>query len=164
MVQRKWKELEEFPGYVVSNLGEFANMRTDREIRPSRTRQGHAKISLYKDGRLVTRSVALLVAEAFVAKADDHFDTPIHLNGDLMDCAADNLMWRPRWFAIRFHRQFYLEAFHDDQRERINVKTGEHYASMKELCMREGLYYYDVDKSCYEETFVPITYQEFRVA
>jgi hypothetical protein len=34
------------------------------------------------------------------------FDTPINLNGDRHDNAAWNLVWRPRWFAIRYIQQF----------------------------------------------------------
>jgi hypothetical protein len=162
MSKRQWKTLEEFPNYEVSNFGEFFNARTDREVHTSMTQQGHAKITLSKDGRLATRSAALLVANSFIEQPDSHFDTPIHLNGNLMDCAADNLMWRPRWFAIRYHRQFNLDVFHLDQGHRVELNSNEHYYSLKEACVRNGLYYYDVIKSCVEETFVPITLQEFR--
>lgn len=161
-MRRQWETLEEFPSYEVSNMGEFVNARTDREIHTSMTQQGHAKISLYKDGRLSTRSAALLVAQAFIDQEEDHFDTPIHLDGDLMNCMADNLMWRPRWFAIRYHKQFQYEDFHNDQGHRVDVETGDHYTSLKEVCTTNGLYYYDVLKSCVEGVFVPITFQEFR--
>lgn len=162
MGRRRWETIEEFPSYEVSEFGEFFNARTDRELRTSMTQQGHAKISLYKDGRLLTRSAALLVANAFHDKPDDHFDTPIHLDGDLMNCRADNLMWRPRWYAIRFHQQFHLPVFHNDHGKRVDLETGMVYQNLKEVCCHNGLYYYDVIKSCVEETFVPLTYQEFR--
>jgi hypothetical protein len=162
-VRRKWEDLEEFPNYVVSNLGEFANARTDREVRLSRTQQGHAKVTLYQDGRLTTRSAALLVANTFLPTDIEHFDTPIHLDGDLMNCAVDNLMWRPRWFAIRYHKQFMYETFHNDQATRVDIDSGEHYESLKEACIRNGLYYYDVLKSEVEGTFVFPTNQEFRL-
>lgn len=127
------------------------------------TQQGHAKITLSRDGRLSTRAVALLVAEAFLPKHElEHFDTPIHLNGDLMDCRAANLMWRPRWFAIRYHKQFYFDRFHLDQQHRVEMVSGETYHSMKEACTTNGIYFQDVIKSCVEGTFVPMTFQEFR--
>lgn len=159
-----WETLEEFPNYAVSNFGEFVNMRTDRDVRPSMNQMGHSKITLVRDRQQYTRSVAQLVAQAFVPRDenDDHFDTPIHLDGDLMNCTAENLMWRPRWFAIRYQRQFQYEGFHNDQGHRIELISGDHYYSMKEVCTKNGLYFYDVIKSCVEETFVPMTYQEFR--
>lgn len=162
-MRRQWETLEEFPSYEVSNFGEFVNARTDREVHTSRTQQGHAKITLSKEGRLITRSAALLVAKAFIEPPEDHFDTPIHLDGDLMNCMVENLMWRPRWFAIRYHRQFQYEDFHNDRTIRVDVETGDRYSSLKEVCVSNGLYYYDVLKSCVEGVFVPVTFQEFRV-
>jgi len=164
MMDRVWQELEEFPNYGVSNHGEFSNLRTGGEVRPSRTQQGHAKVSLYLDGRLLTRSAALLVAHAFLEQPFEYWDTPIHLDGDLMNCAAWNLMWRPRWFAIKYHKQFYNENFHNDTVRRVELETGETYETGKEACIANGLYYFDIVKSCIEETFVPLTHQEFRVA
>lgn len=162
-MKRRWEQLVEFPNYEVSDMGEFVNARTDREVRPSMTQQGHAKITLSLDGRLTTRSAALLVARAFVEQPEPHFDTPIHLDGDLMNCAAHNLMWRPRWFAILYHKQFRFEQFHTDTATRVDVDSGEQYESLKEVCMKNGLYYQDVIQSCVQGGFVPITYQEFRV-
>jgi hypothetical protein len=161
-MRRQWVTLEEFPNYEVSSLGEFVNARTDREVHTSMNQQGHAKITLSREGRLYTRSAALLVANAFLDRPEEHFDTPIHLDGDLMNCMVTNLMWRPRWFAIRYHRQFQYEDFHNDQNHRVELTSGETYHSLKEVCVSNGLYYYDVLKSCVEETFVPMTFQEFR--
>jgi len=161
-MQRKWEELDEFPNYVVSTLAEFANMRTDREVRPSRNQLGHAKVTLNREGRQHTRSVAQLVAQTFIPRPKEHFDTPIHLDGDLMNCQVENLMWRPRWFAIKFHKQFQLEAFHEDRGHRVDLDSGEEFHCIKDICTRYGLYYYDVVKSCVEGTFVFPTWQEFR--
>lgn len=162
-MRRRWEELVEFPNYEVSDLGEFVNARTDRDVRPSMTQQGHAKVTLTMgDGRMATRSAALLVARAFVEQPEPHFDTPIHLDGDLMNCAAHNLMWRPRWFAIQYHKQFRFDQFHEDRQPRVDVESGEEYGTLKEVCTKNGLYYHDVVRSCEEGGFVPITYQEFR--
>lgn len=163
-MKRDWETLEEFPQYAVSNFGEFVNMRTDRDVNPSRNQMGHAKVTLVSERQQYTRSVAQLVAQAFVPRNEEdvHFDTPIHLDGDLMNCMADNLMWRPRWYAIRYQKQFQFEDFHNDQGHRQELNSGDIYTSMKEVCTTNGLYYYDVIKSCVEETFVPITFQEFR--
>ena len=163
-MRRKWEELEEFPNYAVSSLGEFVNMRTDRTVNTSKNQQGHAKITLYKNKMLVTRSAAQLVANTFLERPYPHWDTPIHLDGDLMNCEVDNLMWRPRWYAVRYHRQFMYPTFHEDFGVRVDVKTGEKYHGLKDLCTKNGLYYHDVVEACNHETFVPLTYQEFRNA
>ncbi len=161
-MKEKWYELDAFPDYAVSDQGYVANMKTGFPRKNSINQQGICKISLYQGSQLFTRSVALLVANAFIPRVQDHFDTVIHLDGDRMNCAAENLMWRPRWFTIKYHKQFMFESFHTDYGHRIDIESGKHYNSLKEVCTTNGLYYYDVIKSCVEETFVPLTYQEFR--
>jgi hypothetical protein len=87
-------------------------------------------------GRQATRSVALLVAKAFVHQPRDYFDSVIHLNGDRSDCRAMNLMWRSRPFALRYHAMF------DDEPYRVSVyipELDEFYYSLREACTRYGL-------------------------
>jgi len=110
----QWHELEEFPDYAVSEQGDIANIKTGIPRKLSINGQGIVKITLYDTRKqLVTRSVARMVAEAFVPKPDQEiFDTPIHMDGELTNCRADNLVWRPRWFAIKYHRQFRNKLFH----------------------------------------------------
>lgn len=161
----EWHELEEFPDYAISSEGNVVNMKTRHDRRTSVNQTGVVKVSLYQGNVLSTRSVAVLVAEAFVEKHNDSFDTIIHLNGDKHDCRSENLMWRPRWFAILFHRQFYLERFHNgyaQPQDIENVETGEVYRSIKEVCIREGLYFFDVHRSCVEGRPAPPMMQEFR--
>ena len=63
-------------------------------------------VGLFRDQEQYKRSVALLVAKAFLKQPSEFFDTPINLNGDRLDNQVINLMWRPRWFAIKYNRQF----------------------------------------------------------
>lgn len=161
---RMWVDLDEFPKYQISNYGEFVNARTDREVVPSMTKQGHAKVTLLSpEGKQMTRGVAPIIARAFNDPPYKlHFNTIIHLDGDFMNCVAWNLMWRPRWFAIQYHKQFNYENFYS-QTHLIELDSGEEYHSVQEACMRNGLYYHDVIKSFVEKTFVPFTWQEFRL-
>lgn len=55
--------------------------------------------------------VPRLVASIFLEEAPHNFDTPINLNGDRSDNRAENLAWRPRWFAIRYNQQFKRPAY-----------------------------------------------------
>lgn len=162
-MDHEWRTLEEFPKYYVSNYGEFVNNRTDSDIQPSVNQQGHAKISLYAGGQLRTRSAALLVAGAFLPRENDIFDTPIHLDGDLINCRADNLMWRPRWFAIKYHKQFGNENFINDHASRVDVISGELYSSMRDVCVTNGIHYHDVINSEYNGSLTFPTWQQFRV-
>ena len=64
--------------------------------------------ALWVDGRQYARSVRRLVAECFLEPPPSPvFDTPINIDGDLTNNHADNLMSRPRWFAMKYMRQFH---------------------------------------------------------
>jgi hypothetical protein len=102
-----------------------------------------------------------MVAEAFCEGQSEHWNTPIHLDGDRENCRADNLMWRPRWFAVQYHRQFHHEEFHNSNVHIQEVLSGKEYYSVKEACMDLGLYYNDVYRSYVHNRAIPLTRQEF---
>ena len=162
-MKERWFELEEFPDYAVSTLGEVYNIKTGMPRRTSINQQGIVKISLYKGRELITRSVAVMVAEAFCDGQTEFFNTPIHLDGDRENCRAENLMWRPRWFAVQYHRQFQSPEFHSSDVHIVEVGTGKEYYGVKDACMDLGLYYNDVYRSYLYYTSVPLTRQEFRL-
>lgn len=102
----EWVTILEFPAYKISNFGNVMNQETQRPVACSLTKQGVVKVALTNPVGRFTRSVAVLVAHIFVHGYNDIFNTLIHLDGDLKNCEASNLMWRPRWFAYQYHRQF----------------------------------------------------------
>lgn len=103
-----WAPIEDFPNYSVSNYGDVVNETTGRVLRQSTTLQGALKVKLFYEGGEITKSVKVLVAEAFVESPFELFNTPIHLDGNQLNCRADNIMWRPRWFAWKYTRQFVI--------------------------------------------------------
>lgn len=149
-MEEEWRTLRDFPNYVVSDQGNFANWKFGgRLIQKSQNQQGLPKIVLVNDGRPYTRSPAVLVAETFVPEERDGFDTVIHLDGDRTNCRADNLLWRPRWFTIKFHRQFSEENFHKDSMHCVDKDTGIHYQSLRDASMHMGIYYNDILDNVY---------------
>ena len=102
----EWKTIEEFPNYDISNYGNIANNFNEVLLEVSKTKQGALKVGLVKDGKQYTRSVKVLVAEAFVIGQTDIFDTPILLDGNQSNCSAWNIEWRPRWHAWNYSYQF----------------------------------------------------------
>ena len=158
-----WAELDEFPDYAVNTDGEIANMKSGMPRKVSVNQQGIVKISLYRGRELITRSVAVIVAEAFVEGQTPHWNTPIHLDGNKLNCAARNLMWRPRWFAVQYHKQFFEDVFHNANVEFEDLETGRQYYSIKEACVAHGLLHKDVYNSFANQTYVPTTRQQFRL-
>lgn len=105
----EWRVIDDFPTYSVSDDGYVRNDALDHILRQQVNQQGIPHVGLVSshDGIQYKRGVALLVAKAFLPPpTPSHFDTPINLDGDRFNNRVDNLMWRPRWFAIKYHKQF----------------------------------------------------------
>ncbi len=68
MIEEVWQTIPEFQNYQISNLGRVYNIKKDIIMRTSLTNFGHVKLTLKSDWseERFTRSVAQLVAEAFV--------------------------------------------------------------------------------------------------
>lgn len=143
-----WEEIDEFPNYMVSSFGQVANIRMGGTILTPRPNQfGHIRVGLVKDNRQYNRGLALLVATAFIQNPMTTWDTVIHLDGDLYNCAASNLMWRPRWFTLAFHKQFYDPRFVEDHGPIIDLESSVVYDSPKEACVKHGLLYTEIIRS-----------------
>ena len=119
MQETDWKPLREFPGYSVHRTGKVRNDDTGCMMKTGLNQGGTPMVGLTRDGVQYRRSLALLVAISFIPQLDGRFDTPIHLNGDTLDNHVDNLVWRPRWFAVKYKRQFLDEATLGPPRWRI---------------------------------------------
>lgn len=137
----RWCEIPEFPGYSVSELGQVRNDRTDRVLAVTVLPRG-SFVGFMREGTQYKRLVSRLVAEAFVEPPalEDHrrtFDTPIHLNGDRLDNRSTNLMWRPRWFAVKFHQQFALGWNNSSRVQEID--SGRRFPAILAAASRYGL-------------------------
>lgn len=162
----RWQQIPGFENYAISDLGQVCNLRRDALIAPSINRQGIAKVTLFNsEGRATSRSIAALVAEAYLQPAGDLFDTPIQLDGNRRNCRLDNLMWRPRWFAVKYHRQFYVESFRFGRRYFMEVDSGEVFEDYVKPCTTYGLLHTSIVLSYLnrgEERVFP-THQRFRL-
>ncbi len=159
-----WEPIPEFPGYSVSSEGLIRNDETDRILTPTANQSGLVQVGLSKDGIQYKRAVARIVAMAFLdpPKHPDIFNTPINLNGDRFDNHPDNLEWRPRWFAVKYHQQFHngKRGFNSPVME---VHTKEVFPNSWEAAMKYGLLDREIMIATLNRTYVWPTYQEFRL-
>jgi hypothetical protein len=122
---------------------------------------GAPYVGLYRDGVQFNRGVALLVAVAFLEPPRQKaFDTPIHLDGVKTNNHINNLMWRPRWFAIKYDMQFKQLRGYNKPVE--DVQTGEVYPTCWEAAIANGLLAKQVLLSIVNEERVWPTMQRFR--
>src|SRR3954470_21438611 len=102
----QWHEIEDFFGYSVSDHGRIRTDKFGRLLALSQTQWGLVQVGLMRDGVQCHRSVPLLVAKTFLPYVGGAFDTPINLDGNRWNNHVENLAWRPRWFAVKYNRQF----------------------------------------------------------
>jgi hypothetical protein len=146
-----FRVIPEFPNYSIGSLGNVFNHRTDRLMRTSRTIFGYVKITLTDfEGRRFTRSVAQLVAEAFIIPPNALCDNVVVLDGDLSNLRAENLVWRPRWYAWQYRHQFGRpQPLHFQNLPVRNTQTQAVYSSVMDAGMAEGLLFIDIWRSTY---------------
>lgn len=67
-------------------------------------------VGIRKDGMTHMRVLNRLVADAFVEKptgyVNEDTDVPVHIDHDPTNNRADNLIWRPRWLAVKRTREW----------------------------------------------------------
>lgn len=151
MIEEKWEQIIQFPSYSISNRGRIYNHRLERVMRTSHNNHGYMKIKMTDDrGRPFTRSVAQLVAEAFVEPPSPLCDTVVVLDGVLHHVDASNLCWRPRWFAWKYtHQLKETQPGHYYNLSVFNMETGEHFDSIIDAGMKDGLLFDDIWRSTY---------------
>lgn len=160
-----WVVIEEFPRYSVNPWGQVRNDRTDRILAPRMNQFGLVYVGMMgSDGLQHQRSLALLVVSTFLPQDLPAFNTPINLDGDRWNCALDNLMWRPRAFAIRYHMQFRRRYPFPIDVPLREINTNEIYRNSWEVCIRFGLLERDLVESIEHRTYVWPTYQQFDLA
>lgn len=159
-----WKEIPDFPGYSVSSFGQVRNDDHDRILTILRNQAGVCHVGMTFDRKQYKRSLALLVAEAFVdrppKKDPSIFNVPIHLDGHQSNNRFDNLMWRPHWFSMKYNRQFKMGP--TSANPVVEIRTQERYVSPWSAALAFGLLEKEVIASALDRTYVWPTFQEFR--
>jgi hypothetical protein len=133
----EWREIDDFPGYLINEEGAVHTSMSGRLIRPRVNAEGFLMLGLTRDKQQYTRAVSTLVADAFLDQPrNPAYNSVIHLNGDRLDCRAMNLMRRPRWFAVKYHAMFlndpyFVEVYIPRLRRR--------FSSLRSFCTTYGL-------------------------
>jgi NUMOD4 motif len=129
-MSERWIDIPEFPDYEISDHGNVFSKRNNQRIAPSWNGTGSVKVNFSIEGVLHTRSVRVLVAEAFVQKPDDIESQSrdlevMNIDGDMWNNHWENLAWRPHWFVWKYTRQFRDPIIPDYNVGILNTQTGE---------------------------------------
>lgn len=166
-MQEEWREIAEFPGYSVSETGAVRNNDTGRIMARQINSRGIVYVGICKRGpdNLVVqhkRSVTVLVAQNFLPQPSKEFDTPIHLDGDRLNNSVSNILWRPRWFAIKYAQQFQQDGPSFNRPVQI-VETEEVYKSSWEAAVTLGLLDREIAMSVMTRCYVWPIFQHFKL-
>lgn len=158
----EWIALEDFPGYSINILGQVMNEDTNRVMAMTKNQHHVIQVGLMRDGLQHKRAVGLLVAKLFLPTPEPPtFNTVINLDGNRSNNHVENLMWRPRWFAVRYHKQFF-----NDRRgflePIIEIHTEERFKNSWQAAIKYGLLDREILTATLNRTYVWPTYQEFR--
>lgn len=159
----EWAELQEFPGYSVSTFGRVRNDTTEKLKKASPNQQGIESVLFFKDGDQYRRSLSVLVAKTFIPQPQFNFNTPIHLDGDFGNHHVMNLAWRPRWFALKYYRQFRRGYFPSVNEAIQDADTGEIYTNSMAAATEFGLIDVEIFLAMANRTVVFPTNQRFQL-
>lgn len=163
-LDQNWEPVRGFPGYSVNTLGQVRNDSTGRLLHTRYNQYGVPYVGLMREWRQCIRSLPRLVATAFLPSPSEIFDTPINLDGDRTNCSVDNLMWRPRWYAIYYANQFKDRYDHPIEAPVRAVETGEVFPDSFAAGCRYGILEREVVLSILNQTPAWPTYQRFELA
>lgn len=143
----EWASLETlgFPGYELSNSGQVKNT-WGKMLKMSANQEGIVRVGLMKrdEAKQKTVSVLRLVARMFVQGRSATFDTPIQLNGNREDVHVHNILWRPRWFAVKYFRQFTETKEPLFTAKIYDVEDSKEYDDSRAAAMANGLLEEDI--------------------
>lgn len=91
----EWREIRGFPEYLISNYGRVYSIRSDIIMKSRPSGWGYLQVILSDNGRMYTKSIHIMVAEAFVPGWEEGLE-PNHIDGDKSNNQDINLEWETK--------------------------------------------------------------------
>ena len=88
-----WKEIEGYPNYKVSNLGQVLGLKRGKILKPFPDSWNYPMVSLRENGIKKHIRVHKLVAEAFLGKRENFKIQVDHIDRDILNNRIDNLRY-----------------------------------------------------------------------
>lgn len=150
-INETWTEVYDFPGYSINEVGLVRNDRTGRIMKWTNG-NGVPVVGLRRDGVSYGRQISTLMTQSWFDPPDNHrFNTVVHLDGDRWNCGIDNLVLRPRWFAIAYHKEMATDSFPRWSDQFVLVETNELFNHPKEAAAKYGLLQKDIVMSLMDQ-------------
>lgn len=101
MTKRVWKELEDYPGYEISTLGELRRAGSETNLKPYDDGRGYRKFDFKRNGKRKSAKMHQLVLKTFGPPQPSSKHVPDHLNRNKADNRIDNLEWKTQSDNVR---------------------------------------------------------------
>lgn len=149
MEVEKWKTIEGYPDYQVSNMGRVKSLKygNERILKPNKTKYGYLQVKLCNYVKKKDVLVHRLVAYAFVQN-ESLFNTEInHLDENKENNCASNLEWTDRKYNCNYGTRI----------ERVSkaistpvkcLETGVVYASTRDIERQLGFLHNSISQCC----------------
>lgn len=127
--EEEWVDIDGFPNHMISNFGHVCNWKSGIVLKSRPSGWGYQQVMLYKEGKAYTKSIHLMVANAFVPGWDNRLE-PNHKDGDKSNNHEENL----EWVTKRENNQHAIDMGLRRPRGTVIaiVQTGEIFKSVKE--------------------------------
>lgn len=140
-----WKDIKEYPGYQVSNLGQIKSFKQSREgrILKPKISAGYAGIDFRKDGKSYYGLVHRIVLSTFSPVEGWETLTVNHIDGNCLNNNLENLEWMTQSENTKYSRGI-LRTGNAAQKVHIIKLNGEELfydtvtAAAKELGVTKG--------------------------
>lgn len=120
-MKEQWKDIENYPNYQVSNLGNIRNRLTGKFKKPSMSKDGYLVVHLWKKDKMKTFKIHRLVATTFIPNSENK-RTVNHINGCKTDNYVSNLEWNTDSENVKHAFQTGLN-FHSDKSGNLKQKV-----------------------------------------
>ncbi len=137
-----WVPINDFPDYLVSTLGGVRHVDRPLQRKAAPNHRGFPTLALFRkpsQSRYV-RQLNKLVAEAFCSAPEYDDQTSVwHIDGDILNCRADNLKWESRDRILEWNEMHRLQEPKYKTPAVMLNRTGRVFPNAFELAIHEGV-------------------------
>lgn len=172
-MQEIWKSINGYEGkYEISNLGRVRSnskhkkINEDKCLSPAPNKRGYLTVSLFKNGKHLTKKIHRLVAQAFLPNPENKPQVN-HIDGDKTNNCVDNLEWATQEeniqhsYKLGLHKRFFGKDNHLSKtviQYDLKMNEIERFGSLYEIKRKKGFFPSIISKCCNNKKYCKTAY------